>query len=119
MAYDKTLAQRISHAVDTGRPLPSLDETGEMLDQIADALDYAHERGVKAIWNVGDFVGYGAFPDGFDEGIGINRMSRQHDGGDTVGYRLFQKFKAVDSHNIQDGQIIRSRFDFSECIFII
>jgi len=23
----------------------------------------AHERGVEAIWNIGDFVGYGAFPD--------------------------------------------------------
>ena len=26
-------------------------------------LAHAHERGVKEIWNVGDFVGYGAFPD--------------------------------------------------------
>jgi putative phosphoesterase len=26
-------------------------------------LAHARERGVQAIWNVGDFVGYGAFPD--------------------------------------------------------
>ena len=26
-------------------------------------LTHAHEQGVEAIWNVGDFVGYGAFPD--------------------------------------------------------
>ncbi len=26
-------------------------------------LEDAHQRGVEAIWNVGDFVGYGAFPD--------------------------------------------------------
>ncbi len=26
-------------------------------------LAHAHEQGVEAIWNVGDFVGYGAFPD--------------------------------------------------------
>jgi putative phosphoesterase len=26
-------------------------------------LAHAHDQGVKAIWNVGDFVGYGAFPD--------------------------------------------------------
>ncbi len=26
-------------------------------------LNHAHEQGVEAIWNVGDFVGYGAFPD--------------------------------------------------------
>jgi putative phosphoesterase len=26
-------------------------------------LTHANERGVEAIWNVGDFVGYGAFPD--------------------------------------------------------
>jgi putative phosphoesterase len=26
-------------------------------------LEHAHQRGVEAIWNVGDFVGYGAFPD--------------------------------------------------------
>jgi putative phosphoesterase len=26
-------------------------------------LAHAHEHDVKAIWNVGDFVGYGAFPD--------------------------------------------------------
>lgn len=26
-------------------------------------LAHAHRRGVEAIWNVGDFVGYGAFPD--------------------------------------------------------
>jgi putative phosphoesterase len=26
-------------------------------------LAHAHERGIEAIWNVGDFVGYGAFPD--------------------------------------------------------
>jgi len=25
-------------------------------------LEHAHERGIIAIWNVGDFVGYGAFP---------------------------------------------------------
>jgi len=26
-------------------------------------LAHAHQRGVEQIWNVGDFVGYGAFPD--------------------------------------------------------
>ena len=26
-------------------------------------LEDAHQRGIEAIWNVGDFVGYGAFPD--------------------------------------------------------
>jgi len=26
-------------------------------------LDHAHEQGVEAIWNLGDFVGYGPFPD--------------------------------------------------------
>lgn len=26
-------------------------------------LAHAHDQGVEAIWNVGDFVGYGAFPD--------------------------------------------------------
>jgi putative phosphoesterase len=26
-------------------------------------LAHAHQRGVEAIWNVGDFVGYGPFPD--------------------------------------------------------
>ena len=26
-------------------------------------LEHAHQNGVEAIWNVGDFVGYGAFPD--------------------------------------------------------
>ena len=26
-------------------------------------LEDAHQRGVEAIWNIGDFVGYGAFPD--------------------------------------------------------
>jgi len=26
-------------------------------------LVHAHDQGVEAIWNVGDFVGYGAFPD--------------------------------------------------------
>ena len=27
-------------------------------------LTHAYQQGVEAIWNVGDFVGYGAFPDG-------------------------------------------------------
>ena len=26
-------------------------------------LDHAHQQGVEGIWNIGDFVGYGAFPD--------------------------------------------------------
>ncbi len=26
-------------------------------------LDHAHQQGVEAIWNLGDFVGYGPFPD--------------------------------------------------------
>ena len=26
-------------------------------------LEDAHGRNVEAVWNVGDFVGYGAFPD--------------------------------------------------------
>ena len=26
-------------------------------------LDHAREQGATRIWNIGDFVGYGAFPD--------------------------------------------------------
>lgn len=33
--------------------LPALEAT----------LEHAHRQGVEAIWNIGDFVGYGAFPD--------------------------------------------------------
>ena len=33
------------------------------LSALEAVLTHAHEQGVEAIWNVGDFVGYGAFPD--------------------------------------------------------
>jgi serine/threonine-protein kinase len=41
-----SLAERLTHSRDTGRPLPSLDETASIIKQLAGALDYAHGRGV-------------------------------------------------------------------------
>jgi len=41
-----SLAERLQHSRDTGRPLPSLEETVAILRQLASALDYAHARGV-------------------------------------------------------------------------
>lgn len=41
-----SLAERISHSRETKRPLPSLAETSQILKQLANALDYAHGRGV-------------------------------------------------------------------------
>jgi putative phosphoesterase len=36
-------------------------------------LAHAHQRGVERIWNVGDFVGYGAFPDEV-----VRRLGQEH-----------------------------------------
>jgi serine/threonine protein kinase len=41
-----SLAERLDHSSRTGRPLPSLSETAQIIRQLASALDYAHERGV-------------------------------------------------------------------------
>lgn len=41
-----SLAERLSHSRDTGRPLPSLPETAQIVRQLASALDYAHSQGV-------------------------------------------------------------------------
>lgn len=41
-----TLAERLEHSQETGRPLPSLDETARILRHLGSALDYAHNRGV-------------------------------------------------------------------------
>jgi serine/threonine protein kinase len=41
-----SLAERLDHSTRTGRPLPSLSETAQIIRQLASALDYAHERGV-------------------------------------------------------------------------
>src|SRR5688572_2403827 len=41
-----SLAQRLQSSHDEGRALPSLDETADLLRQLASALDYAHSRGV-------------------------------------------------------------------------
>jgi serine/threonine protein kinase len=41
-----TLAERLNHSRDTGRPLPSLSEVATIVRQLAGALDYAHSRGV-------------------------------------------------------------------------
>lgn len=41
-----SLSDRLSHSKETGRPLPSLAETAEILRQLGSALDYAHSQGV-------------------------------------------------------------------------
>src|SRR5688572_6617819 len=41
-----TLAQRLQQSLRDKRPLPSLDETADLLRQLASALDYAHSRNV-------------------------------------------------------------------------
>lgn len=41
-----SLADRLNHSLETGRPLPSLVESATIVRQLASALDYAHSRGV-------------------------------------------------------------------------
>jgi serine/threonine protein kinase/formylglycine-generating enzyme required for sulfatase activity len=41
-----TLAERLTHSVEAGRPLPSLMEIAQITKQLASALDYAHSHGV-------------------------------------------------------------------------
>ncbi len=41
-----SLAQRLNQCIVEGRPLPSISETADLLQQVAGALDYAHSRGV-------------------------------------------------------------------------
>jgi serine/threonine protein kinase len=41
-----TLADRLMQHTQDGKPLPSLGEVSEVLEQLASALDYAHSRGV-------------------------------------------------------------------------
>jgi serine/threonine protein kinase len=41
-----TLAERLNHSRETGRTLPSLTEVSSIIRQLADALHYAHGRGV-------------------------------------------------------------------------
>lgn len=41
-----TLAERLTHSIEEGRPLPSLIEIAQITKQLASALDYAHSHGV-------------------------------------------------------------------------
>lgn len=41
-----SLADRLAYSKESGRPLPSLNETAEILRQLGSALDYAHSQGV-------------------------------------------------------------------------
>lgn len=41
-----TLAERIAHRQNDPRPLPSLTEASNLLNELASAIDYAHEHGV-------------------------------------------------------------------------
>ncbi len=41
-----SLAQRLRYSQETGHPLPSVGEVADLLDALADALAYAHGRGI-------------------------------------------------------------------------
>lgn len=51
--YNRLMTVRIGLIGDIHANLPALERV----------LDHAQQQNVEAIWNVGDFVGYGAFPD--------------------------------------------------------